>query len=115
MKVFDDCNVKSEKFQDSMFEEIGNLNTIDAQQRRAERDVQKQKHRLVEIEKEAEDFIPMDEIETALGEAQVEVRSIKKKIDDIRRKNGSLEDKVEQEEGKKKEAQDRQVLSFSMF
>jgi peptidoglycan hydrolase CwlO-like protein len=57
----------------------------------------------------------MDEIETALGEAQVEVRSIKKKIDDIRRKNGSLEDKVEQEEGKKKEAQDRQVLSFSMF
>jgi hypothetical protein len=48
MKVFDDCNVKSEKFQDSMFEEIGNLNTIDAQQRRAERDVQKQKHRLVQ-------------------------------------------------------------------
>eukprot|EP00804_Cyclotella_cryptica_P029179 CCRYP_005358-RB/>CCRYP_005358-RB protein AED:0.03 eAED:0.03 QI:457/1/1/1/1/0.8/5/1195/799 len=103
-KAFDDCNIKSEKFQDSIDEEISNLSTIDAQQRRAERDVKKERDRLQEIEEEAAEYPPMNELEAAFTESQLEIRSIKKKIDDVRRKADSLQEKIDLEAEKKKEA-----------
>ena len=49
----------------------------------------------------------MDEIEAAFTESQLEMRSLKKKIDDVRRKAESLREKMDSEVEKKKEAEER--------
>lgn len=106
-KQFDDCIKKSQKFQDAIDEEMSILNTIDTQQRVAQKDVDKQRRRLEEIKAEAEDLPPMDEIETAFGEAQVDIRKIKSKIDELRRKSANLNGKIDEEHEKKKDAENR--------
>ena len=103
-KQVDDCIKKSEVLQDSIDEEVGNLNTLDAAQRRAQKDVERQRTRLSEIEAEAEDLPPKDEIEVTMKDAQVEIRKIKSKMDEFRRKASSLKETQEEEEEKKKEA-----------
>ena len=109
-KQIDDCIKKSETFQDSIDEEAGNLNTLDAAQRRAMKDVEKQRKRLSEIEAEAEDLPPKDEIEVTIKDAQLEIRKIKSKMDNVRRKISTLKGTLEEEEEKKKEAERKLTL-----
>ena len=106
-KQFDDCIKKSETFQDGIDEEVGTLNTMDAVQRKAQRDVENQRKRLQEIEAEVEDFPPMDQVETIIVETQKEIRSIKQKVDGVKRKHQSLLATIEEEEDKKKQAKDK--------
>ena len=103
-KQFDDCVKKVENLQDNIYEQAGNLNMIDSAQRKAEREVEAQRKRLAEIVAEADEFPPMNEIDAKLGEAQVEIRKIRSKIDDMKRKAGNLKGKQDDEEEKRKEA-----------
>jgi chromosome segregation ATPase len=106
-KQFDDSLKKSETMQDTMDEEINNLATIDAQQRLAEKQVEKERRRLQELEAEGADFPPMEEIEKALAETNSEIRAIKGKLDGVRRKHQSLQAVIEEKEEEKKDAEQK--------
>lgn len=106
-KQFDDSLKKSETMQDAMDEEMNSLESMDAAQRLAEKQVEKERRRLKEIEADGADFPPMDEVDKAFNEASAEIRAIKSKIDGVRRKHQNLNTKIEEEEEKKKDAEQR--------
>ena len=100
-KTYEDCFKKAENHQDAIENELADYQSIDAAQRRAEREVEKQRARLEEVEAEAADFPPMEEVEKTLHNAQNELRATKKKLDGAKKHVATIMDKIEREEGKK--------------
>ena len=106
-KTYEDCNSKAERFQDDIENELADYRSIDAQQRRAEREVEKQRARLEEMQAEEADFPSMEQVESAIHQAQSELRLTKTKLDAAKKAVGSLMEKIEQEEQKKVDSSQR--------
>mmetsp|Transcript_26638 Transcript_26638/g.55195 ORF Transcript_26638/g.55195 Transcript_26638/m.55195 type:complete len:1127 (+) Transcript_26638:256-3636(+) len=103
-KTYEDCETKTQTFQDNIENTLAEFQSIDAHQRRAEREVQAERKRLEEIQAEGASFPPMDEVEDSLRKAQSELRETKSKLDAAKRRAGSVQDKIDAEKQKEDEA-----------
>ena len=104
---YDECIVKCDNYTDDIEKEISEYRTIDAQQRKAERDVEKERLRLEQIEQSGQDYPPIADIERTIKDTQREMISIKSQITGERSKLGSMIDRIEDAERTRKETSER--------
>jgi chromosome segregation ATPase len=104
---FEECLTKSDHYTDEVEQVMNEYRTIDAQQRKAERDVEKERARLEQISEEGRDYPPIAEIERTIRETQKEMVTIKGRIGRERSKMGEMVARIEEAEQEKKDASDR--------
>jgi chromosome segregation ATPase len=105
--AFDECLVKCDNYSNDVEQVMNEYQTIDAQQRRAERDVEKEQTRLEEILADGKDFPPMDEIERTMKDAQRRMFLIKNDINGEKSKMGGMLERIESAQVDKRETSDR--------
>jgi len=103
-KAFSDCTAKMDRYSDEVEQEISEYETIESAQRRAEKEVDKQRRRLEEVEAEAETFPPIDEIERTMKQSQAEMRSVKAEMNREKARAQEMLQSIEESEDRKKEA-----------
>lgn len=87
-KAYDKAMSKADILQDKIDEEVSNLNSIDSDQRRRQRDVDKQTEKVQQQEEcLRRDFPPMDDVEALFKGGQTILREAKKRHDHIKRQN----------------------------
>lgn len=106
-KAFEDCTAKMDRYSDDIEEAISEYDSIEAEHRRAEKAVEKQRLRLEEIEAEGATFPPLEEIEGTMKQSQSEMRSVKNEISREKAKAQGAMQQIEEEEDRKKEASGR--------
>lgn len=104
---YDECFVKCDRYMDEVEQEMNDYRTIDASQRRAEKNLEKERKRLEEIEAEANDYPPIAEIEKTMKDTQAEMVKIKNSMNNEKSKMGRLTDRIEEARQKKDEAANR--------
>lgn len=103
----EECLTKSDKYTDEVEQVMNDYRTIDAQQRRAERDVEKERVRLEQILEEEKDYPPIAEIEKTIKETQKEMMTIKSRMNGEKSKMAGMVDRIDEAENGKKAASDR--------
>eukprot|EP00580_Thalassiosira_gravida_P014694 CAMPEP_0201682080 /NCGR_PEP_ID=MMETSP0494-20130426/51433_1 /ASSEMBLY_ACC=CAM_ASM_000839 /TAXON_ID=420259 /ORGANISM="Thalassiosira gravida, Strain GMp14c1" /LENGTH=1127 /DNA_ID=CAMNT_0048165835 /DNA_START=664 /DNA_END=4047 /DNA_ORIENTATION=- len=76
-KSFQEIIDKMDRYGDDVENELSGYATIEAEQRQAEKMVEKQRRRLEEIEEEGSSFPPLEEIERTMKQSQNEMRGVK--------------------------------------
>lgn len=104
---YDECLTKSDKYTDEVEQVMNEYRTIDAQQRKAERDVEKERLRLEQILEEEKDYPPIAEIEKTIKETQKEMMTIKSRMNGEKSKMAGMVERIEESENEKKAASDR--------
>ena len=104
---YDECFVKCDRYMDEVEQEMNDYRTIDASQRRAEKNLEKERLRLEQLEGEAQDFPPIAEIEKTMKDTQAEMVKIKNSMNNEKSKAGRLSDQMEEARQKKDEASSR--------
>ena len=104
---YDECFVKCDRYMDEVEQEMNDYRTIDASQRRAEKNLEKERLRLEQLEGEAQDFPPIAEIEKTMKDTQAEMVKIKNSMNNEKSKAGRLSDQMDDARQKKDEASSR--------
>ena len=104
---YEECIVKCDNYTDDIEKEISEYRTIDAQQRKAERDVEKERLRLEEIEQSGQDYPPIADIEKTIKDTHRDMTSFKSQINGERSKLGTMIDRIEDAERTRKETSER--------
>ena len=104
---YDECFVKCDRYMDEVEQEMNDYRTIDASQRRAEKNLEKERLRLEQLEGEAQDFPPIAEIEKTMKDTQAEMVKIKNSMNNEKSKAGRLSDQMEEARQKKDETSSR--------
>ena len=76
-KSLEDALKKSDNYRDAIDSEVSDYQTIDSAQRRAERNVEKQKARLQQIEEDGTDFPDMAAIDETIKQMKTELMRVK--------------------------------------
>lgn len=104
---YEECLTKSDNYADEVEQVMNEYRTIDAQQRRAERDVEKERARLEQIVDDGKAYPPIAEIDKTMKETHREMITIKSRINGERSKMGGMVERIEDAEREKKDASDR--------
>jgi len=94
-KNHEDCLSKMENHSDGIEREVSEYQSVDAQQRRALKELEKERRRLQDVEAEADDFPSMEDTERTITEAQKELRQLRSALDSSKRSSQDLNKQIE--------------------
>lgn len=106
-KNYEDFKTKMENHSDGIEREVSEYQSIDAQQRRALKELEKERRRLQDVEAEADEFPSMEENDRTVAELQKELRTTKSGLDRARRSLGEMEEEIRSAKHNAKRASDR--------
>ncbi|KAL7538150.1 hypothetical protein ACHAXR_008319 [Thalassiosira sp. AJA248-18] len=106
-KAAEDCRSKGERYSDDIEIEVSDYDAIDAEQRRAEKAVDKERTRLEQIEAEGNDFPPLEEVEATIGQLKEEMRQVKNQIAGEKRRIAGVVERMNGANDQRKEAKGR--------
>lgn len=89
-----DCCDKMEIHSDAIEREVSEYQSIDSQQRRALKELERERRRLQDVEAEADQFSTMEDMDRTISDAQRELREVKGEFDKARRSVSDLNGQI---------------------